>query len=848
MIRLGTTPVRWLMGRERDGRLALLPSICDLLLIAIAAKVANGYGFGHPWSWPAAFAIGAVVAPFFLLGGANSGTWPRPGWSWLVGKFALASILALTVAPGVLSGIGVSLRTSEMALILALTAPLQCLARINLYRRDGVLAEPLRYCLAGLAGVVMAAPFLTNRMVGTADAYWYAGMVADFVSQLRAGVFPIFAGQTDFAFNGTVSPVRYAPYLQHAAGLLDILTGRSLTFFGLLNLTMAASLVAGSLATYICLVRINPSTRWIALGVAYLYASSPALLSLAYTGDLFMSVCTAPYIPLVLYCLHRNLELRTVGSMVRLAAAVAILWWCHAPIAFWVSGVVALGQLLRIGSPRGWPGLGREWVAGLATFAVLAGIIFVSVGTLNLPALVAERMMILENLRGAFPGILLPVSDGATHLSDYQLGWSLWVLLAMALVGTLIRRGRFELILLAGSLGFLALLVPVPGVLDRLWMALPQTVINITFYWPMQRLYLPIAAMIVFAVYVTHAGLLARRRWLQVPAIGLLLVAADWSTNQAGAFLRRGAMNTTAASVSEQSHLPQNRALTRYAYSSFPEVPAYFSHGYIDPVWENRLLDPATFRETDSNYAAIVNRVGTITATEEMAINQIAPQYYVLFTDLAVERGRHYALAFDFRHPAEAGTLVIEGPSIKRDYVLPESGHGMALSGPPRAFGSSGTSQHALPIRVTAEGERLSALFVSAAVMEPGLKDFGRYTLLEYDPERLPVVIESWTPYRARVTSPADAWLETPRIFISGYRASVDGRAVEPRRSPEGLVMIPVSAGTQRAELSYEGPLALRLAYWTALAGWIGLGLSLAIPLIAARRAREAAAPPAAQQ
>ena len=80
---LGATPARWLSERERAGRIGLLPFFCDLLLIAIAAQVTNGYRSGYPWSWAGAFSIGAVVAPLFLVGGANSATWPRPGRGWL---------------------------------------------------------------------------------------------------------------------------------------------------------------------------------------------------------------------------------------------------------------------------------------------------------------------------------------------------------------------------------------------------------------------------------------------------------------------------------------------------------------------------------------------------------------------------------------------------------------------------------------------------------------------------------------------------------------------------------------------------------------------------------------------
>jgi len=84
-------------------------------------------------------------------------------------------------------------------------------------------------------------------------------------------------------------------------------------------------------------------------------------------------------------------------------------------------------------------------------------------------------------------------------------------------------------------------------------------------------------------------------------------------------------------------------------------------------------------------------------------------------------------------------------------------------------------------------------------------------------------VIEQWAPYRARVTSPASAFLETPRLFLDGYQARVDGRKVAVQRSPNAQVMIPVPAGRSLVELSYRGPGSLRAAYFFSLSCWIAL-------------------------
>jgi hypothetical protein len=148
----------------------------------------------------------------------------------------------------------------------------------------------------------------------------------------------------------------------------------------------------------------------------------------------------------------------------------------------------------------------------------------------------------------------------------------------------------------------------------------------------------------------------------------------------------------------------------------------------------------------------------------------------------------------------------------------------MPRTGPSRAFGSGPTQSHLITLWTdgkAAETVRLQFVFSGEVVRE--LPVFGRYELFTYDPARFPIRVESWAPFRAQVRSDGDTWLETPRIYMPGYRATVNGRTVKASASPEGLVKLPVQAGESTVELSYVGPLELRLAYYASLAGWLGL-------------------------
>src|SRR5579863_2655425 len=122
--------------------------------------------------------------------------------------------------------------------------------------------EFARLGILACAAAWLLHPFATARMYGAGDALWYVDVLADYVTQMRAGIFPVFSGQTEYAFNGAVLPLRVAPLYQHLAGFLDLLTGRSLGFIALQHLVVIACGAAAILACYLVLCRIAPARRW----------------------------------------------------------------------------------------------------------------------------------------------------------------------------------------------------------------------------------------------------------------------------------------------------------------------------------------------------------------------------------------------------------------------------------------------------------------------------------------------------------------------------------------------------------------------------------------------------------
>lgn len=823
-------PLHWAVRTETSGRFVWSLLLADAIVGGFIIRILDGYWLKQHLNWETTALLAAGLIPFHLVGGSYFHTKPR-GWPWLAVKIAAASALAAWLYPTAFDSLQIHLGRGMYLQIVGAVLPFQLILHFA-HRRYQVATplEPLRWTLLAAGALGVSYPFLTNGSVGTGDAYWYASMVADFSSQWRAGVFPVFVGQSDFAFNGAVSPLRFAPYLQHLAGIFDLVTGHTLTFFGLLNLCLFSSLLAACFTAYGALVAIDARPRWLALLLTLLYVSSPGVLALAYTGDLFMSLCTLPYIPLVLLGLHRTLLKSDIPGMVLLSGALAAVWQCHPPIAFWLTCFVALGQVLNLRASARGAALWRMWLGGAILFALLNAYLFTSVATLKLPGIAANRDQIVAILINAFPAVFGPVSKSANEIYDYQLGWGLWIALLGGTVGAIIWRRAFSFALLLAVVGALLLLLPLPHVNRWLWHVLPQAVCDLTFLWPMQRLYVLLAALATFLGYVTCADFIAARRWLRWPLGLTLATGLLWSAFEAGAFLQRGQACTTTEESAGLSHLPQNRILTRYAYNPFPAVPAYFSHGYVDPVWENRLLRLNTYQELTSNYRVAIGPNAVVLSTGEITAIRGGPQssLYLLIGALSPDPGRSYALEFEFAEPELSGLLIVAGATVARNYYLPDSGAGMPFAHFPASFGSRPSDKHAFSLLSSAlQTEPLLVHFATTTLLDRNTIPFGRYSLKEYDPSRLPIVVESWMPYRARVTAPARAWLETPRLFISGYRATINDQSAPVARSPDGLVMVQVDAGESRVILSYPGPLSLRGAYYLSLLGWIALAVVL---------------------
>jgi hypothetical protein len=684
----------------------------------------------------------------------------------------------------------------------------------------------LKKAAAGFAallavGLFISGPFLTTSGIGTGEAFNYSLSTADFVTQVRDGVYPPLVGQSEFAFNGRIHPLRTAPYIGHLAGLIDLATGRSLDFWQIQNLEIAASLMAAVFSMYACLRRATATTPTTAVVLAACYGLSPGVLSAVYSMNLFMTVMTLPWVPLVICAAVRLQQGCELGDVVLLAIGLGVSWEAHPPVAFWLTVVSALLLL-----PQALAGRirGRGWlylVAGALLCGSLALFGFVSALTVRNYGQISEASnvdLLLSEVRRVFADSLRPVSDTANRLGDFQLGYLYWILLASAGGLAALRRMLRPLWLAAIAASLLVLTTPVPFVTEWIWRHVPAITVTLTNQWPMQRLYLIVTALSLFAFAMALPRLGPVRKPLRDAAFLAAAAAAAWTGFQAYRFVGQGFNSRAPEGRSALVHLPQNINLTIISYAILGAPPS-FDSGPMDPAMEFRLLRRFDARPIAGNWEAAVAQkapaqTGTFAAATDIdGTVSFAPK-------LLLQPGRRYLLTVDLLGAPRPGTLQLLGRSIYREYpVLPEPSSW--------GFGIAPGGRHPISLWTTgAEPDELEVKFLEATAGEQE-GAFADFTFKEIELGRLPVVLESLVPLRMRVQAPEACYVETPRLFVDGYRATVNGGDVRVQASPDGLAMLAVPKGGAAVEVRYVGPGSLRAAFRVSLCAFLVAGISL---------------------
>jgi hypothetical protein len=682
-------------------------------------------------------------------------------------------------------------------------------------------------------GLVAASPFFTKGLVGTGEAFNYSLSVADAVTQLRSGVVPPLAGQTEYAFNARIHPLRNAPYLYYLCAGIDLATLHRLSFWELQNVSLILSLFGALFACYGGLRWATDCSRSLAVFLAAVYALAPPLMGAAHTFDLFMTVHVAVFVPLAIAACVRGSRFPSFSNDAWLAAALAAAWLAHPPVAFWLTSSVILVRLVTF---AGRPSFGAL-ASGLAAAVLgllLSGFVFASAATLSpdLGYFSDEEAVwghfpdiVMGSLRGAFPKMLLPISPGAGMLGDLQMGYVGLALIVLSLFLAL-RRSRAQepgagvhLAALGCALAALVLVVmdlPVPLVTHWAWKHVLTGALKLTTEWPMQRLYLVAVGMAVFS-----AGIILPRQWRTLNAprwLGpaAIVLALAWVAYQARPFIVRGIANRRTLAATRSLYRPSNLDLTITSYA-FVGAPPTFVYGVTDPRFEFRILRNGV-EEIASPLASGLASAPVVQTGAIRAPGGLAPDKQAVSPKLKLLPGHRYLLSFAFRIPPAQGLLFLKGPLLERTYELPEAGNA-------KGFGMMDAERRAIPIWTDSdkpEEIEIRVWFTKNAVITGKPTVFADFMLQDVDMSTLPVRVESLLPLRFTVDAPqGGCTVETPRRFLPGFAAIVNGRPAEVLMSPYRQAMIPLPPGRSVVELSYPGPWQARAAFWVSVSCWV---------------------------
>ena len=701
-------------------------------------------------------------------------------------------------------------------------------------RGDWAPLETLRWILLGGTASWGLWPLFTVNPGGAGDAYWYVLVLSDYLEQIRESIFPVWLGQTEYAFNGAFSPLRLAPGFQHAGALVDLLTGRTLSYLAVKNLLLAVNALATAFSAYFCLRAILPQRPNAACALALAFVLSPGFLT-PLNGDQYMTFLAAPFLPIVCYGCWRAFTRNDVTAHVVLGAGIAGLWLCHTPVALWTSlfitGLYAAKVIIHYRS-------GRETkmiALALLTYIVLGIYPVISALSLdNVSPFSIVGQQVLDELKLVFPAILQPVNP-LGHASNNQPGYTA---LAAGLIGLSLALGRRNAAALAfGAASILValLITPIPGLSPLIWDNMPQFILKISNTWIYQRLAIIWTILLLFtlAAAVAAKPLENEPIWLRLGGTFLACAALGWSAREAGLLRITVQKGITRGSGWEVLYTKPNLILTRYSYSSFESAPSYFSHAFMEPRLESRLLSRGTreiLLSNGDNAASAGPGRTLVTEGVFRAHSDNNSVYYKLQPNPTIQPARYYALRIDFLTPGETGYLQIRAENLFREYILPNSGVGMLSRPLPRAFGSMPTSSPIVPLFTNTAGP--VPLFLTLILpARPVSQEFdsARFQLWEYDPLYLPIATRKLTPYRAGVDSPEPAYLESPRMWLSGYSATVDDKPVPVLRSPDNLCMVEVPVGNSEVEIKYTPQLRLVISYWVTVWGWASLLVGAAV-------------------
>jgi hypothetical protein len=416
------------------------------------------------------------------------------------------------------------------------------------------------------------------------------------------------------------------------------------------------------------------------------------------------------------------------------------------------------------------------------------------------------------------PGLLRPLPSPFQGLPLLQLGWGLDLALAAGALSLFGRRPVGAKAFFAVSVGLFICFVRVPLVSDFLVGYFPLNLASMSGF-PLGLRITPVIASFCAMSGVLWVATLPERSRAHGPICVALAVLVAWSGYQAARFVDAGHRLTASAAQDAKSTRPENLALSRYAYDLM-RLPEYYSNGVADPHLESRFLNDEGDVILGPEQAAQVLEAKGVRSVRLTCKPSTSPGWFEIVPKLTIEPGEHVLLRFKF-DPARTynGYLIMTAEDSYREYHLPDSGMS-------KAFGIGGSRTSVLSLwnsgnKAETYGLEMSREAANDIDINGGL--FANLLVSEFDPQALPIRLESLIPYRVSTDTKTGGWLETFLLYLPGYHAWIDGIPALVAKSAEALAEVKVPPGKHTVEIRFVGTRRLWASALLSAAGWMML-------------------------
>ena len=404
-----------------------------------------------------------------------------------------------------------------------------------------------------------------------------------------------------------------------------------------------------------------------------------------------------------------------------------------------------------------------------------------------------------------------PLQDGIRAYGSCQPGVAIWLILGAALLLAWFKRSLAVALLLAPLVLIVALVLGLPRASEFVVGFAPPQIGNLVTLPMLYRLVPVLVAgglVAGFLAFASTATWARRGRWWLV---GLLAAASCWSAWEARQALQMGFSHRAPRAIMMNRFSPDNYTLGRFSYLML-RMSFRFIDGKQFPWLETRLLDPkgdVAVGPKELAAQAEAMEAQTLILTSRMD-DETGKDWVFIGPNFEVQPGEKLILRFEFPPDIDcSGWLILQSARGYQELYLDRGYVGTGF----------GLGEHASSITaVTNSGQhtesyRMQLKINPSNTMPRDGSAWGRLHVSRYRPEQAPIEIQSLIPFRARVTAGQAGWIETPRQWVAGYRAKVDGVLVEPVASKDHFVAVPVPPGQHEVVLEFVGSPRL----------WIGL-------------------------